>query len=683
MSAHQVVWTQPATLLNGRPAALVPTPRDVFEAPAILRFTTDSFMDVFMNLLQTAPERLREYRVRRETWRGFTPEPTVAAPKRSSLVLERLGIFRRSLDSGAAAATALLPSAADKVPAGTPLKLYQPAHQRHYLIASSLVCKVAGLPDRAVESGRGEKVGCVIRRLLPPQGSTDTPVAQWDEHAWVAGPAGPAWQAAGVDPRRIVDGEETLPLFAVTYAEHAGRSRRLFAGVVPVGRREAYLGAPKSSGQATPGATSRTSRKILLRKQVIEPWKSLVRRSQEINRALAGPFRPGEEAPGDSDRRARLKIEREQMQTASWFIMLDFAKYLETYLKPVWSALLGAQAPLTPPQQAVLDALQDATLSSTLRERIRRSNELVSTGAALVSLDDVPESLGDALARFGSAPDEVDPAIEQQLDAADQPYNRYDTSGTVWPAFLFPLADPDLPADAPLPAGLSLSALTDEESSDMALDDLPAPNGPLELLDQLAVLIVRALPDGQADPAPEPAIPTAAVAPANALEGWFVIRCVYDRPACAPVRPAVVSEPTEPFLMAGFFDPDAPARPIRIGLPIDTTPGGLRKFDKNTAFVISDTLCGQINRMKGLTFGDLVLSVLPWPFHKDLPGADGGPCKSNGINIGMICSLSIPIITLCAIILLMIMVSLFDLIFRWMPYFIICFPIPGLKAKKT
>jgi hypothetical protein len=29
------------------------------------------------------------------------------------------------------------------------------------------------------------------------------------------------------------------------------------------------------------------------------------------------------------------------------------------------------------------------------------------------------------------------------------------------------------------------------------------------------------------------------------------------------------------------------------------------------------------------------------------------------------------------------MVSLFDFIFRWLPWFIICFPLPGLKAKKT
>jgi hypothetical protein len=53
------------------------------------------------------------------------------------------------------------------------------------------------------------------------------------------------------------------------------------------------------------------------------------------------------------------------------------------------------------------------------------------------------------------------------------------------------------------------------------------------------------------------------------------------------------------------------------------------------------------------------------------------------MQLGMICSLSIPIITICALILLMIIVTLLDAIFFWMPYFIICFPLPGFKAKKT
>jgi hypothetical protein len=99
--------------------------------------------------------------------------------------------------------------------------------------------------------------------------------------------------------------------------------------------------------------------------------------------------------------------------------------------------------------------------------------------------------------------------------------------------------------------------------------------------------------------------------------------------------------------------------------------------------MISDVLCGQIKRVKGITFGDLVLSVLPWPFHKDLPSfTETGPCVKGDNPLGMMCSLSIPIITLCALILMIIMVSLLDIIFHWLPWLIFCFPIPGFRGKK-
>ena len=49
------------------------------------------------------------------------------------------------------------------------LKLYQPAHQRYYLVTACLVCGIVGLPDRALDSAHQERVSFVVRRLLPPQ----------------------------------------------------------------------------------------------------------------------------------------------------------------------------------------------------------------------------------------------------------------------------------------------------------------------------------------------------------------------------------------------------------------------------------------------------------------------------------------------------------------------------------
>jgi hypothetical protein len=202
-------------------------------------------------------------------------------------------------------------------------------------------------------------------------------------------------------------------------------------------------------------------------------------------------------------------------------------------------------------------------------------------------------------------------------------------------------------------------------------------------VDHLVELVRMALPLQTTAPMPAPALATQPLL--EARDGWFVLRCVFERPNCGPLEPPVVSIPTQPFRMAGFFDPDAPARPIRIALPIDTSPAGLRKFDKNTAFMVSDMLCGQIDRLKGLTLGDLVRSVLPWPLHKELSVPDTGPCTDKddpSLSLGMVCSLSIPIITICALMLLMIIVNLLDVIFRWVPYFLICFPLPRFKAKE-
>jgi hypothetical protein len=682
---HEVIWTQPPALMTGA-SRLIPTPRSGFETPAILRFTADAFMPEFLNLLETNPERLREYRVRRETWRGVLSEPVEEPAAARSAVLERLGIAgRRALPRATGSATLT-----EAGPAATPLKLYQPAQQRYYLVVSSLVCKVTGLPDRGIDPGRGEQTASVIRRLMPPAGEPRAPIERWEEHAWVAGQQGYVWENVGATPLQLLPGEERLPLFAVHFAEHERRKRRLLAGVIPVGKREAYLGAPKSTGRGAggvapnPGVTPRTSRKILFRKEVVEPWKTLVRRAQDVSRSFTGPFIGDDRAPRTAERTARLKLEREHIQTVSWLVLLDFAKYLSQYVKPVWRAVLQPtrRDDLTPAERNLFDALQSATLSTSFREIIRRSNELTESGAELYALGNVFSSLRRALAEFGDAPEGLDAALERQLEAVDQPYDRgSSTIRALYPNFLFPLADPDLPGLAPLPAVGGLSTLNAEERDELALDENPAADDPLERLDKLAVLVLRALRDDAPAP-PQPAVPAAAIPPADAFDGTFVIRCVYERPACEPLHGAVVSAPTEPFQMAGFFDPDAPARPVRIGLPVDTTPAGLRKFDKNTALVISDTLCGQIRRFKGMSLGDLVLSVLPWPLHKDLPGGSGAPCKTGDLSLGMICSISIPIITLCALILLMIIVSLLDFIFRWMPYFIICFPVPGLKAKR-
>jgi hypothetical protein len=159
-----------------------------------------------------------------------------------------------------------------------------------------------------------------------------------------------------------------------------------------------------------------------------------------------------------------------------------------------------------------------------------------------------------------------------------------------------------------------------------------------------------------------PVVPPVPQSPSNAQGTyWFIVRCVYLRPQCPG---NVISQPCQPFLLANYFDSDAPARRIQVALPVDTSAAALRKYDKGVAFLISDELRNQMARVASLS---------------DLSSGDLGDAGT--INIGLICSLSIPIITICAMILLLVIVIALNLVFFWIPFFKICLPVPGLQGK--
>jgi hypothetical protein len=175
------------------------------------------------------------------------------------------------------------------------------------------------------------------------------------------------------------------------------------------------------------------------------------------------------------------------------------------------------------------------------------------------------------------------------------------------------------------------------------------------VLDQLSNAVREALGD---TPAPPP-IPVPKFAPGAGER--YVLRCVYERAQCDPPN-RYISRPTQEFELAPFFDPDAPARNIRIGMPVDVSIAGLRKFKKNVAFMTSKELRNKVQ------------SVGPGMLKGDPAGPEGT------LNIGEICSFSIPIITLIAFILLMIIAILLNIVFWWLPLLKICFPLK-LAAK--
>jgi len=669
----QIQWVAPSPVWAQVAGSGEESVRGAVRQPAVLRFATDTFMEDFLRVLESNPSALTEYLAEPETWRGPSPAPPpVEAAPRFLQKVNRLRLAaNRTLDNTSALARrrSLVARASAGPAAGeAPLKLYQPAHLRYYLVTACLVCRVPGLPDHLPSPGREETVGFVVRRLFQKEGSGLT-----EEYAFVTTARGAGWQRVADAASTLAEGEERLPLFPSSFAdEPEGRRRRLYAGMVPVGRREAYMGAGELAANgngSTPGATKKTARKLHFRAQIAEPWKGLFELADRINRLKAG----SSPAPLPPDLVTPLKDNREQIQTMSWYVLLDLSKYLSQYLPNLWAVIIDANKnanDLSNPNEAALyNALNGMTSSAALKTALAN---------AVYPQNSVAASMVVALRKLANE------GWGEKLERVAVGYDR-NAPDALWPNFLFPLADPE--QTPPLPPATVTPAPTpaDESGEADAVEQAATPQGVIDRqasVDTLVALVVRALPaeDGARAPAP----PLASQPVLDAREGHFVIRCVYERPLCGPLDPPVLSGPTAPFQMAGFFDPDAPARPIRIALPIDTTPAGLRKFDKNTVFMISDALCGQIQRMRGISFGDLVLSVLPWPFHKDLSSKVGkmGPCKNKGgVELGMMCTLSIPIITICALILLMVIVLLFDFIFKWIPFFIFCFPLPKFKAK--
>jgi hypothetical protein len=144
------------------------------------------------------------------------------------------------------------------------------------------------------------------------------------------------------------------------------------------------------------------------------------------------------------------------------------------------------------------------------------------------------------------------------------------------------------------------------------------------------------------------------------VEARYVIRCVYQRPLCQDYCPAVVSRPSRSFQLASFFDSDAPVRPLKIRMPVDTSLKGLSKFPRGVSIQLSKKLREQMARAQQAGLKDL---------------SDGKVGAETAFDLGVICSFSIPIITICALILLMIIVQLLNIVFWWLPLFRICFPV--------
>jgi hypothetical protein len=716
------IWARPS------PAGLRLADNAHTARPAILRFDHDDFMQEFIDTLNNAPQRLGEWLAQPETWRAPMASPRLAQTETPHT--SKVAFLYDRTQRHTQARRALLPMAINLQPLKSrfwsetlavavlndeqlPLKLYQSSQKRHYLVSASLITEEPGMPDCEPELRRQEKASFIIRRLLPPGDNDNATLDLWDEYAFVPGPRGNGWRRIGrhksTATNALVTDEELLPMFPVTFDSHCGDSRRLLSGVIPVSRREQWVGAQLGADVSTNvsagavNAAGRSMASFLFQADVVAPWKLLLEQAEFKKGAADQSFSNfgSNTTAQTNDRKRLLRTFRDEIQTGSWYVLLDFARFLQNHLPDLWQALTGVSSfdSLNDGEKALLSALKNTQLSwqlgfrtvsgkleteplTTAEQQLRAVLQYYASGSAGVSITveqltgagTVPSA--DAHYKYNRLQWNLAGALVAAavagdgLEVVDTTFTRFRDNGSTldidanWPDFLFPLADPDLAAPVPVVDAGELAGLTGLERAQKAVD-------------VLAGMVESLLPAGAAA---ADLIDTVAIG--DPRDVWFVVRCVYKRPNCGPLFSTLVSAPTQRFQMAPFFDPDAPARPVRIPMPLDISPAGLRKYQKNTGFVISDMLCGKIKRIRELTLADLVLSVLPWPFHKDLPNPGGtGPCTGREGNFGMICSLSIPIVTLCALILLMVIVALFDLFFRWIPYLFICLPIPGLKGK--
>src|SRR6266850_555117 len=315
MAKEPVQWTSPSPLwLQAASATDTAVRRSVLREPSLLRFAADTFMNDFLNLLETDPLRLPSLIAQAETWRGPTvgPQPLKQVPA-FARTLNRLGLAaarQKQVASGLTSiglgASALIRQENTGQVAIEPpkLKLYQPVHQRYYLVTSCLVCGRGGLPDRAVNPGRGERATFVLRRMFPPGGlDARTPLPPfnantWEEYAFVTPATGNSWQripkAKQANGAVLIAGEDQLPLFSVNFTEEDGRKRRLFAGLIPVGKREAYMAAAflKQPEDAEPFIKPKPPvdpRMMLVWLQVTEPWKRLLERADAARQMQNSP----------------------------------------------------------------------------------------------------------------------------------------------------------------------------------------------------------------------------------------------------------------------------------------------------------------------------------------------------------------------------------------------------------
>ena len=131
-----------------------------------------------------------------------------------------------------------------------------------------------------------------------------------------------------------------------------------------------------------------------------------------------------------------------------------------------------------------------------------------------------------------------------------------------------------------------------------------------------------------------------------------------ETPGCPPQL--VWSEYSEPFRIAAWHESGDRVHPP-VPLP-DPTSAFLKNAKPNCSFQVPANL---MSAMQGTSLSGL------------MSGSGGGP----SLKLDWICSFNIPIITICAFVVLNIFLSLLNIIFFWLPFIKICIPFPSISTS--
>lgn len=527
-------------------------------------------------------------------------------------------------------ADTILTPIVDGLPDGPPqraFKLYLPFHRRYYLVTGSLVCRHLGLPDHMIDRKNGEKVSFVLRRYIAVNG---VPV----EHGWIDKGPQKGWNPVGAN--KLVPGEDRQPLHPVkvkpqplagtpSFKDVRANSvapadqRVIYHGYVPASSREKYLmpvanaaqliqdAITSSAGSANPVTDPRLDE---ITSRVIELWLRLLTASgtdQPPSKMLNPP-------PGPPT-----------LEEMSLLLLADLGDFLQTNLNEVFKALIAGT-----------DLPGDGTFTErqNLLASLRQVQITFYPGGVTTS------SIGQGVF-LSQALNNLKKVLGLAHGQGDEPADDYNVISVIFPGasssdYLRP--PPPFPPELGIPAGITDAGTLYNLFSAALAEDRRNKKNWLTLPPEVAESIKVESVNGDV----------------------YFLRLVYEHDPCDPV----LSDPSPVFTMAKFFDPDAPARPVRIELP-SIKPKDLRKYKRGVGLQFSPELNNLINRVNT---GMLQKGPL-------------SPADPNGANlsIAFICSFSISITFLVAIIVMFIFLILFNIIFWWLAFIRICFPIPIIR----